>query len=152
TVSYTIVVRNAGPSAASDVLLTDPTPPGLTFVSNSGDCMTSFPCALGTIAPSVSRTIVATYTVLPDATEITNSAPVASSTPDPDPSDDTSSATTSVGPPPPTDADLEVSKTGTPASAPSGTQVTYTLTVVNHGPASASNVVLSDTLPAGVQI
>ena len=152
TVSYTIVVSNPGPSAASDVLLTDPTPPGLTFVSNSGDCMTAFPCALGTIAPRGSRTIVATYTVLPDATEIANSATVASSTPDPDPSDNTSGVTTSVGPPPPADADLEVSKTGTPASAPSGTQVTYTLTVVNHGPASASNVVLTDTLPAGVQL
>src|SRR5262249_60343281 len=46
----------------------------------------------------------------------------------------------------------EAGKTGTPASAPSGPQVTYTLTVVNHGPASASNVVLSDTLPAGVQL
>src|SRR5262249_15910531 len=81
-----------------------------------------------------------------------NSATVASSTPDPDSSDNTSGVTTSVGPPLPTDADLEVSKTGTPASAPSGTQVTYTLTAVNHGPAGASNVVLTDTLPAGVEL
>ncbi len=152
TVSYTIVVSNAGPSTASDVLLSDPTPPGLAFVSNSGDCMTAFPCALGTIAPSGSRTIVATYTVLPDATQIVNSATVASSTPDPDPSDNTGGATTEVGPVPPTDADLEVSKVGTPASAASGTQVTYTLTVMNHGPAAASNVVLTDSLPAGVQL
>ena len=152
TVSYTIVVGNAGPSTASDVLLSDPTPPGLAFVSNSGDCMTAFPCALGTIAAGGSRTIVATYTVLPDATEVVNGATVASSTPDPDPADNTSNATTEVGPLPPTDADIEVSKTGTPASAPSGTQVTYTLTAVNHGPDAASNVVLTDMLPAGVQL
>ncbi len=154
-VSYTIVVSNAGASTATDVVVTDPTPPGLAFVSNGGDCMTAFPCALGTIAPSGSRTIVATYTVLPEATEVVNSATVASSTPDPDASDDTGSVTTEVGlvsPPPPTDADLEVSKTGTPTSAASGTQVTYTLRVVNHGPASASNVLLTDTLPAGVQL
>jgi len=31
-----------------------------------------------------------------------------------------------------------------------GTQLTYTLTVVNHGPATATNVAVADTLPAGV--
>ena len=106
TVSYSIVVSNAGPSTATDVLVTDPTPPGLTFVSNSGDCTTAFPCELGTIAPSGSRTIVATYTVLPGATQVVNSATAASSTPDPNPSDNTGAATTEVGPVPPTDADL----------------------------------------------
>ena len=41
---YTITVTNAGPSDAIGVTLVDPTPPGLTFVSNAGDCTTAFPC------------------------------------------------------------------------------------------------------------
>ena len=51
-VVYTITVTNAGPSDAAGVTLADPTPPGLTFVSNAGDCTTAFPCALGTLPPA----------------------------------------------------------------------------------------------------
>src|SRR5262249_17078267 len=156
TVFYTIVVSNAGPSTANDVLLSDPTPAGLGFVSNTGDCMTTFPCELGTIAPSGSATLVATYTVLPGVTRVVNTATVSSSTPDPDSSDDTGSATTTVGPgpppPPPTDADLEVGKTGTPTTAASDPLVTYTLTAVNPGPAAATNGGVSDAGAGGVQL
>ena len=49
---YTITVTNAGPSDATGVTLADPTPPGLTFVSNAGDCTTAFPCNLGTLPPA----------------------------------------------------------------------------------------------------
>ena len=49
-VVYTTVVTNAGPSDAVAVTVADPTPPGLTFVSNAGACATAFPCALGTLA------------------------------------------------------------------------------------------------------
>src|SRR5262249_25537281 len=35
---YTIVVSNAGPSAATNVVVNDPTPSGLSFISNSGAC------------------------------------------------------------------------------------------------------------------
>ena len=91
--------------------------------------------------------------MLPGATQVVNSATAASSTPDPDPSDNTGScdhggrART---------ADRcgsrgQQGRYGT-ASAASGTQVTYTLTVMNHGPAAANNVVLTDSLPAGVQL
>ena len=48
-VVYTITVTTAGPSDAASVVVTDATPAGLTFVSNTGDCLTAFPCALGTV-------------------------------------------------------------------------------------------------------
>ena len=48
-VVYTITVTNAGPSNAESVVVTDVTPAGLTWVSNIGDCVTAFPCALGTV-------------------------------------------------------------------------------------------------------
>lgn len=51
-------------------------------------------------------------------------------------------------PPPP--ADLEIVKTASPDPALAGNDLTYTLTVTNNGPRDATNVVVNDTLPAGV--
>ena len=65
TLVYTISVTNTGPSDAADVEVTDGTPTGLVFVSTTGDCTTSFPCALGVVPAGEIRTIVATYTVPP---------------------------------------------------------------------------------------
>ncbi len=84
-VVYTITVTNAGPSDATGVTLTDPTPPGLTFVSNAGDCTTAFPCTLGTLPPAATRTITATFAVPSGYTTpnpIANTATVSSPTPD----------------------------------------------------------------------
>ncbi|HKQ39965.1 MAG TPA: tandem-95 repeat protein [Verrucomicrobiae bacterium] len=47
-------------------------------------------------------------------------------------------------------SDLGVTMTGTPASAPAGTQITYTLLVTNKLEKVTSGVRLNDTLPAGV--
>jgi uncharacterized repeat protein (TIGR01451 family) len=45
-------------------------------------------------------------------------------------------------------ADLSVTKTRAPSGAiEAGTNVTYTITVKNNGPADAGNVILADTLP-----
>src|SRR5690606_32026121 len=63
TASYTIVVTNNGPSDATDVVVSDPTPAGLTFVSNAGSCTTAFPCDLGVLPAGESRTITSTYEV-----------------------------------------------------------------------------------------
>ena len=63
----------------------DPTPPGLTFVSNAGDCTTAFPCALGTLPAGATRTITATFAIPPGYTTpdpIANTATVSSPTPD----------------------------------------------------------------------
>ena len=48
----------------------------------------------------------------------------------------------------PSQADVKVTKTG-PMTAIAGNQIVYTITVSNVGGVDASNVVLSDTLPAG---
>ncbi|HJQ38409.1 MAG TPA: hypothetical protein VKB93_14825 [Thermoanaerobaculia bacterium] len=62
-INYTITVKNNGDIAAPGVIVADPTPQGLTFLQNSGDCTTAFPCSLGTLAGGATRTIVATYKV-----------------------------------------------------------------------------------------
>ena len=51
-------------------------------------------------------------------------------------------------PPPP--ADLELTFTA-PASARPGDRITYTLTVTNSGPVTATGVVLKEPIPAGLQ-
>src|SRR5262249_18001970 len=58
---------------------------------------------------------------------------------------------TALGDAPPADtADLQVTKSDAPDPVLVGQNVTYTVTVLNNGPAAAANVVLTDTLPAGV--
>jgi uncharacterized repeat protein (TIGR01451 family) len=52
--------------------------------------------------------------------------------------------------PPPTTIDLELSKSVDQSVVPLGTNVTWTITVVNQGPADATGVTVTDTLPAGV--
>lgn len=149
TVSYTIVVTNDGPSVATGVVVSDPTPAGLVFVSTAGACTTAFPCALGSMAPGETRTIVVTYQVPPDYTApdpVVNVATVSATSGDSNPANNSASATTALGPP---SADLAVTKAG-PATAVPGSQVTYTITVTNAGPSTATGVSLADPTPPGL--
>ncbi|MFA6575392.1 MAG: DUF11 domain-containing protein, partial [Nocardioides sp.] len=59
-VTYTLVVTNDGPAPASDVVLKDVLPSGVTFVSADAPCTVSgatVTCAFGTLAPGASRTV-----------------------------------------------------------------------------------------------
>jgi uncharacterized repeat protein (TIGR01451 family) len=62
-VAYVTTVRNDGPGVATHVSLTFPLATALVFVSNSGDCVTASPCALGTIAPGERRVVTSTYDI-----------------------------------------------------------------------------------------
>jgi uncharacterized repeat protein (TIGR01451 family) len=95
-VAYTIVVHNAGPDPAAAVVLSDPTPAGLTFQSNSGACTTAFPCSLGTLASGDTRTITASY-VAAAGGAIVNQATVSSSTHDGVAGNNSASVVTTVG-------------------------------------------------------
>ncbi len=48
-------------------------------------------------------------------------------------------------------ADLEITKTSTPTVAPTNSNITYTLNVRNLGPATSDGVIVTDTLPAGLE-
>lgn len=148
TVVYTITVTNNGPAVATGVVLADPTPVNLTFVSNAGDCTTAFPCTLGTMNPGAVRTITATYTAgnVPDGTVVTNVATVTSTSPDSNPANNTASVPTTIV----QVTDVGVAKTVAPATVVVGGTVTYTVTTTNNGPNPATGVVVTDQLPSAV--
>src|SRR6185369_15786582 len=87
----------------------DSTPANLTFVSNSGDCTTAYPCFLNTILAGQAKVVTSTYSTSPSFSgNVTNNAGVAWAAPttDPNSSNNTSSVTTNVG----AQSDLAVSR------------------------------------------
>jgi uncharacterized repeat protein (TIGR01451 family) len=147
--TYTIVVENAGPSAAENVVLTDTIPANLLNVEFSTDGGVTFspwisPLALGTFAAGSSRTILIRGILSPTAAgEIVNTASVTSTTPDPDLDNNTSTVVTPIQ----LSADISVVKTASPSPILAGEVITYTLLVSNAGPETAVNTNLADTLP-----
>src|ERR1700676_2416199 len=152
TFSYLITVTNNGPSVATGVTLTDTLPAGVTFssvVANQGTCTgtTTVTCALGTLANSASTQVAILVNPVTAGT-VVNTATVASNVTDPVPANNSSSASVQITSA--TTADLALTKTAAPNPVPVGANLTYTLTVKNNGPAAATSVTLTDTLPAGV--
>jgi uncharacterized repeat protein (TIGR01451 family) len=146
-ITYTVVVTNNGPSPATSVVVTDPTPVGIAFISNTGGCTTAYPCNISSLASGQNATITSTYSVPPTYTggAIVNTASATSAVNDPNNTNDSSTVTTTVG----ASADVAITKSG-PATATLGTNITYTITVSNFGPAGATGVVVSDPTPAGL--
>ena len=148
-VVYTTVVTNVGPSDAVAVTVADPTPPGLTFVSNAGACMTAFPCALGTLAAGAMRTITTTYHScrVCGARSDREHRDRASATPDPAAANNSSTATTGLGA---SVTDLRITKTNGVSSLAPGQTTTYTITVTNNGPSNAIGARVQDVFPAAL--
>ena len=157
SVTYSLVVSNAGPSAATNVSVRDVLPSGVAFASASAACANAagtVTCTTSSVAAGASTTftIVATVTA---AGAQTNSAQIsASDQPDPDSTpnngtgngeDDQASVTT-----PQSVADLSLTKSAAPTSAIIGNNITFTLTANNAGPNTATGVTVGDTLPAGL--
>ncbi|MEO6324120.1 MAG: PA14 domain-containing protein, partial [Thermoanaerobaculia bacterium] len=106
TLTYTITVRNNGPSASSGVTLTDTLPADVTFVSatpSQGTCTGTAPaplvCSLGALAKLTNASVA--LVVRPKVVEsITNTAVVSGTEMDPVTANNTSTETTAVLPPP----------------------------------------------------
>src|SRR5207247_1239345 len=104
-------------------------------------------CTRSTVAAGDSATFTIVVHVnanTADGATITNSATAATATTDPNPENDTGVAATTVN----TRADLAVTKTDSPDPVTAGTDLTYTVTLVNNGPSDAQAVSLTDTVPA----
>ncbi|MCC7370482.1 MAG: DUF11 domain-containing protein [Chloroflexi bacterium] len=149
-VSYLLTVRNAGPSGATGVVVTDPLPAGVTLVSTTpsqGSCTSpgGVPtCALGTLSSGSTATVTIVVTTTTVGT-LTNSASVTANEPDPDMTNNGANSGTGVA----ASADLSIVKTDTADPISAGQNVTYTVVVTNNGPSPATGVQAVDLLPAG---
>ncbi|KQQ92939.1 hypothetical protein ASF62_14210 [Leifsonia sp. Leaf325] len=161
--SYQLEVSNirsaSAASDASDVVVTDDLPPGLTATSASpsqGSCTvsaTQVSCDLGVVPGQVAAeppppvTVTISGTVSPGVSgSVGNSAVVESSTPDPDDTNNEVLVTSPVE----LQADLSITKTADTDPLVAGGTASYTVTVTNSGPSNASNVVLTDVLDGAI--
>jgi|GEM_PF-1269866 len=167
-VTYTIVVSNAGPDTATGAIVTDTVPASLSSVtwtcgspvngatcgaaSGSGNSISTtanLPASSsvtylvsGTLSNIATGTLSNTATVLAPASGVT------------DPTDPTRTGagnnsatdTTTIN----AASNLAVTKTVNNATPNVGNTVIYTLTVTNNGPSNATNVRLTDVVPAGL--
>ncbi|HXY40135.1 MAG TPA: S8 family serine peptidase, partial [Vicinamibacteria bacterium] len=149
--TYSITLKNNGVATASSVQLLDPTPSGLVFVSNAGDCTTGFPCSLGTLTTGQSRTVAATFAVpcgYAAPSPFSNEASVDSTTPDPVSSNNSASVSTTLNGTS-TLANLVIASNG-PAFAIRGSDLAYTTTLANYGCGAATSVRVDNAPPAGL--
>gem|GEM_PF-2792875 len=145
-ITYTITVTNHGPSDAQDVVVTETYDPWFHFESAdpAPDQGADNRWTLGTLPAGASVTIEITGTVdpaTPEGTQLLNTVVVDSDTQDDDEDDNSDEEETDVI----TRADLEITKESSPDPVIAGTQLTYTITVTNHGPSDAQNVVVTET-------
>ena len=146
---FRIKVTNNGPSAATNVKVTDLFLPAFSIISylpsqgsfNSvnGEWLvgTLAPYSFATLAIEVNSTKSGTFT---------NIANVTASEFDPDLSNNNASVALTVNP----SADLQVIKTVDNPTPNYGDPVTFRITITNLGPDNATNIILKDTLPAGL--
>jgi uncharacterized repeat protein (TIGR01451 family) len=151
--TYTLAVKDNGPSPSTSETVTDTLPAGLSYVSDTGGCDTSalptISCELGPLASGgeASVEIVTEVEVGPGAT-IENAAQVSGPNPDPEPGNDESSTATPVVP---FSADLALqnsASSGGPVKV--GDTITYALTATDNGPDASPETVVTDELPAGL--
>ena len=108
-----------------------------------GDPLHPTRCTYATLAPSATATMVIVVRVKPgDHKIVSNEANVASDVLDPDTSNNTAGATTTIRV-----ADLRIVKSSDADTYKPSSQITYTMTVTNNGPADAQNVIVTDALP-----
>ncbi len=160
-ITYTITVTNTGPATATNILIEDIVPTGVTYVlgsitggdSNNDSGPPTLTWTINTLANGASATLSFEATVDDDTAgdTITNTATVDADQPDPHLDDNSDSADILVDQQPPINvADLAITKTACGCIPKIGDTITYTVTVTNSGPSTATNVVVADSLPGGV--
>ena len=154
--TYTVTVTNAGPQAATGVVLKDTTARGaiLRTVTTAGAItpgstgLTDVTFATLAVGASATATFVVVAalpgTFIDTATAMADQA-------DPTPANNAAAVTEAVVAPPPATADLAVTGTAAPNPTAVGGALTYTFTVTNRGPDPATGVTLVDALPAGLK-
>ncbi len=157
TLTYTLTVGNDGPSNSDGATVVDTLPAGLTFLPGSSDgrCAaagSTVTCTGIDVDAGSVESIVIAATVPAGATPGSALANTASATPgagetDTNPANDTGATTTQVE----RTSELQVTKSDSVDPVTAGETMSWTVSVVNHGPSTDDNVTLTDVLPTGVR-
>ncbi len=163
TITYTLAIANAGPSAANGATFADNVPAAITAVgascgSPSGGAVCPAPVSVagnvvgGTIPtlPSGGSLVITITGTAPASGVLSNTATVANAAgiTDPDLANNASSVVSNVT----LVADLAVTKDDASATYTPGATATYTIVVTNAGPSDAQSVTVGDPLPTGVTL
>lgn len=157
-VIFTISITNYGPSDATGVEIMDQLPTGYSYVSHSStagiyNASTGIWALNGTMADGNTETLNIVATVNPDGDYFNVTEVFASDNLDPNSipnnnnffeNDQDNAGTTPI---PSADLNLDVSVDNTTPDV--GTNVTFTLTLLNEGPSDAIGVMVQNRLPSG---
>ena len=154
TYNITVINKPTATDTATDVIVTDRLPDGVSFVSatNGGvfdESNRTVTFNIASIRVETSQTV--SITVIVDNAEagldvITNSVSVIHDDPDPTPADNQTSHDLAIDAAP----SLTIDKDDGVATALVGDRLTYTITVTNDGNQDASGVMVTDTFPASI--
>lgn len=148
TITYTITLRNLGPSDTTNVTVQEDLPAGFTATAPAG---TTYNAATGVwsvpdldVGQSVALTIQGTF----DGTAVENVAQVTgSSVPDPNPENNISRVRV-----PSVTADLSLEKTLVDTDEIAvGDVITFEIELTNSGPDTATNIQIADDVPSGFE-
>ena len=153
--TYTLTVTNNGPDPATGVTVSDTVSPRFRVKSVSasqGTCQKApVVCQVGNLNPGSQTTITLTGSPLAVPWTLTNRASVLSELPDPTIANNSMKLTTKVtAPEEGATADLSLIKNDDTDPATVGAPFRYTLTITNNGPDTASEVIVTETLPSDV--
>ena len=153
-VVYTVTVNNAGPSDATNLVVSDNVPSQYTVTSvtspagscgNVGNAVTCTRPAYASGAAAWVITINVTVNAATPGGTYVNTATVSATEADPTPANNTANDNNTVR----NTADLAVTKTDGIATVNVGGSTTYTITLTNNGPTVVpAGVIVSDTIPA----
>ena len=154
--TYIIVVRNNGPDTATAVEMKDTISAGVCIsditVTQGSYCYENGTITwnVGTLNAGAEGTM--TVIVIPEnAGTLANTANVYSNNQeeqDPNPNNNLVTVYVTVT----SSADLILLKDSCPKDAILGSPIEYSITVLNNGPSTANNVIVTDTIPAGVTV
>lgn len=150
--TYTISVTNFGPSHANTVSMSQVLPSSVVFVSGSssqGAVVQNNGIVTANLGPmSAGGTATILVTVLPAVAGVfSTTASVSSDQPDFNLANNNVTLVDHINPP---TADLSVGLFAAPNSLLVGQNVTYTVSVTNNGPSSASSIMVTNSYPAGL--
>jgi uncharacterized repeat protein (TIGR01451 family) len=149
--TYTLQVTNNGPAAATGVTVTDTLPAGAQFVSATGNGSAVnnagiVTWSVGALANGATASL--SLVIVPPATGmITNAAVAASDVADLYPDNNSVAMIAAVTAP---TADLVLGMEDSPDPVVAGLPLTYQIVVTNLGPATATNVMVTNKLSAGL--